>query len=169
MSDRIISFDNGKEKNFGVRAGLLSETVTTETGFSVTFYVSNGQYFTFTRDNVSTDAFTIAAAAYGVEQRVKSATNMKQEVRTEQKICEVVLEVLSSLSSEGWTSTRTSGNGTAAKPSILEQAFLSVEGNTKEAWDSLDVVAKRNARKDKRVNKAFLLLQAKQIDLDEAA
>jgi len=168
MSDRIISFSNGVSKNFGVRAGLLSDTTLTDNGFTIDFYVSNGHMFTFSRENVSTDPFTIAAAAYGVEQRVKSATNMKQEERTADKIAEQVLKVLTSLKEEGWTATRQAGTGTS-KPSTLEQAFLSVEGNTKEAWESMDANAKRNVRKDKRVNKAFLLLQADAIDLDEAA
>ena len=167
MSDRIVSFPNGVSKNFGVRSGLLSETNLTENGFTVNFYVSNGSLFTFERADVSNDAFTIAAAAYGVEQRVKAATNMKQEERTEVRIAEAVEKTLTSLS-EGWTATRQAGVG-SSKPSILEQAFLSVEGNTKEMWDSMDVVAKRNVRKDKKVNKAFLLLQAEAIDLDEAA
>jgi flagellar biosynthesis GTPase FlhF len=168
MSDRIVSFPNGVSKNFGVRSGLLSETNITENGFTVNFYVSNGSLFTFERADVSNDAFTIAAAAYGVEQRVKAATNMKQEERTEAKIAEAVEKTLTALS-EGWTATRQAGVGSASKPSILEQAFLSIEGNTKETWDSMDVIAKRNVRKDKRVNKAFLLLQAQAIDLDEAA
>jgi hypothetical protein len=160
MSDRIVSFPNGVSKNFGVRSGLLSETNLTENGFTVNFYVSNGSLFTFERADVSNDAFTIAAAAYGVEQRVKAATNMKQEGRTEVKIAETVEKTLTSLS-EGWTAPRQAGSG-SSKPSIL-----SIEGNTKETWDSMDVVAKRNVRKDKKVNKAFLLLQADAIDLDE--
>jgi hypothetical protein len=167
MSDRIISFSNGVEKNFGKVSVLLSEVITTLTGFSVNFYISNGKLLTFTREDVSNDAFTIAAAAYGVEQRVKAATNLKQEDRTAEKVAELVEKVLTTLSESGWTSTRNSGSGAASKPSTFELAFLSVEGNTKEAWDALDSAAKRNVRKDPRVNKAYLQIQADAVVIPE--
>lgn len=167
MSDRIISFPNGVSKNFGVRAGLLSDTTLTDNGFTVDFYVPNGHSFQFSRENVSTDKFTIAAAAYGVEQRVKSATNMKPEERTADKIAEQVLKVLTSLKEEGWTAARQAGTGTS-KPSTYEKAFLAVEGNTQDMWDALSAPEKRNVRKDPEVNAAYLEIQTK-IAKEEAA
>ncbi len=151
-------------KDFGVRSDLLSETTLTETGFAVNFYVSNGQHFSFAKEDVSNDPFILAAAAYGVDQRVKVATNMRQDSRTPEFIASKVADALASFEKDGWAVTRSSGTG-IVKQSILAQAYLSIEGNTQEMWDALDVKEKQLIRSvDKRVDKAFYRLKSESID-----
>ena len=167
MSDRIITFPNGVIKDFGKRMSLVSDINVTGTVFSVDFYVSNGAYFQFTKDTACGEDFVVQAAAYGVEQRIKNATNLASTKRTPETICQIIQDTLASFNEEGWNTGRGAGKGTAA-PSTYELAYLSVEGNTKESWEALGV-DKRNVRKDPRVNKAFYELQAKSIKLPEAA
>lgn len=154
---RNISFSNDKTKDFGVRADLLSDVTLTDTGFTIDFYVSNGDLHSLSHETGEVSDLTKQAAAYGIEQRIKTSANLKADARTPEKISEIVAKSINALQEHGWQPTRSVG--TTPTASILEQAFLAKEGNTKEMWDALDIVGKRVVRKDAVVNKEYLRLQ----------
>lgn len=74
----LVTMNDGSQKNFGERNKLLSDSSTTETGFSIVFHVSNGEQVVY--DFSGDTSLLLEMAAFGAASKIKQAVTGEKDV-----------------------------------------------------------------------------------------